>query len=102
MWCEHHYPSFVVLRTSGGGESSVAQGVTSDARRRIVKRQEALTERKAAADVARNPGRAIQAPQAAPEPERLPWQLLAAVALTFGLIIGIAWFVVWIVITYFP
>jgi len=101
MWCEHHYPSFVVLRTPGGGQSGVAQGVTSDARRRIIKRQEVLAERKAVADQAQNPGRAIQAPQATPEPEGLPWQLLAAVALTFGLIFCIGWFVVWIAVTYF-
>ena len=100
MWCEHHYPSFVVLRNSGGGQSNVAQGVTSDARSRIIQRQEGLRERKAAADLVRNPGRAIQAPQAAPAQEALPWQLFAVVAFVFAFIVGISYLVVWVVINY--
>jgi len=99
MWCEHHYPSFIVLRTSGGGRTHAVQGNESDARMRIVKRHEALSERKSADTLARDPGRAIQAPPAS-APEGLSWQLLALVGLAFGLIMGLGWIVVWIVVTF--
>jgi len=42
QWCEHHYPSFVSLRSTPGGQSDVAQGISVDARIRITNRHKAL------------------------------------------------------------
>lgn len=42
QWCEHHYPSFVALRSTPGGQSDVAQGISVDARVRIINRHKAL------------------------------------------------------------
>ena len=82
QWCEHHYPSFVVLRTDSDTLSQVNQGVSSDSRLRIIERQEGLVKR-------RNVANGMPAEPAAAavanlqDQEKLPWELIAFMVAAF-------------------
>ncbi|KAF8318742.1 farnesyl-diphosphate farnesyltransferase [Clavulina sp. PMI_390] len=82
QWCEHHYPSFIALRTTTGGSSNVSQRPIEDARMRIVNRTKELTDKKKL-DAGEAP--VIRA-AAAGEEDKIPWQLFAFVSAGFILV----------------
>jgi len=102
QWCEHHYPSFILLMSKGegGGVSSSVDTGISDARASIFRERKTKEEEKKRLERALKYG---LDPNKKVEPEddgRPPWWLLAAMlgltlllfAVTAGLAFGIIWF----------
>jgi len=90
QWCEHHYPSFIALRSVSGGQSDVAQGVKVDARMRIIDRHNALNE-----------GAGVIPVRDASTSDQIPWQLFAIVAGGFVCLTLISLGIVMIFMRYF-
>ncbi|KAJ1306460.1 hypothetical protein OPQ81_007463 [Rhizoctonia solani] len=90
-WAEHHYPSFITISQSQSqpGSTSVEMS-TTDARMRIVKRDQ-LRESRLKAEAEAKRRRELGLPEKAPiEQEGLPWALIAAVAGFFLLVCALA------------
>jgi len=95
MWCEHHYPSFVVIRSRSDTPTRVQQGVTADARQRIITRQEGLVKRRLALQP---PAAGVAVARPADE-EGVPWELIAFMVAAFmGILLlsgGVVLFILW-------
>ncbi|CAE6451783.1 unnamed protein product [Rhizoctonia solani] len=90
-WAEHHYPSFITISQSQAqpGSTSVEMS-TTDARMRIVKRDQLRESRlKAEADAKRRRDAGLPE-QAHIDQEGLPWALILAVAGFFLLVCALA------------
>lgn len=87
---ERHYPSFVDVTS---GQAGVRMEINSgDVRARIVKRDQAI-------DLKRRIAAGEKVP--AKEDETWPWEIFAFVGGVMAVVVALAAFVVWIVITYF-
>ncbi|KAG8722961.1 bifunctional farnesyl-diphosphate farnesyltransferase/squalene synthase [Ceratobasidium sp. 395] len=99
-WAEHHYPSFITIAHSSATNSTSVEMSTTDARMRIVKRDQLRDSRlKAEAEAKRR--RELGLDERKPggvEQEGLPWALIAVVAALFLGICVIAGAIVYLVI----
>ncbi|KAG9073567.1 bifunctional farnesyl-diphosphate farnesyltransferase/squalene synthase [Ceratobasidium sp. UAMH 11750] len=97
-WAEHHYPSFITIAHSASTNSTSVEMSTTDARMRIVKRDQLRDSRlKAEAEAKRRRELGIEERKGV-EQEGLPWALLAVVAAFFLGICVIAGAIVYLVI----
>lgn len=90
-WAEHHYPSFITISQSSAnpGSTSVEMS-TTDARMRIIKREQLRESRlKAEAEAKRRRELGLEG-KAPVEQEGLPWALIIAVAGFFLFVCAIA------------
>jgi farnesyl-diphosphate farnesyltransferase len=97
-WAEHHYPSFITVAHSASSGSTSVEMSTTDARIRIIKRDQLRDSRiKAEAETKRRRELGLEG-KAPVEQEGLPWALFAVVAALFLGICVIAGAIVYIVI----
>ncbi|KAG8742016.1 bifunctional farnesyl-diphosphate farnesyltransferase/squalene synthase [Ceratobasidium sp. 414] len=97
-WAEHHYPSFITIAHSAATNSTSVEMSTTDARMRIVKRDQLRDSRlKAEAEAKRRREMGIEERKGI-EQEGLPWALIAVVAALFLGVCVIAGAIVYIVI----
>jgi farnesyl-diphosphate farnesyltransferase len=115
QWCEHRYPSFVILKNASGGTSSYADANTTDARLRIVERQQELVKRHgaelrqriiqekgsiaAAAEDLKAQGLPITTEVA--QAQGLPKEFFMVMAGMFVLVVGLGAAITYVIIVYF-
>ncbi|QRV73496.1 Squalene/phytoene synthase [Ceratobasidium sp. AG-Ba] len=97
-WAEHHYPSFITIAHSASTNSTSVEMSTTDARMRIIKRDQLRESRlKAEAEAKKRRERGLDENKPI-EQEGLPWALLAVVGALFVGLCCIAGAIVYVVI----
>ncbi|KAG8717077.1 bifunctional farnesyl-diphosphate farnesyltransferase/squalene synthase [Ceratobasidium sp. 395] len=98
-WAEHHYPSFITIAHSSATNSTSVEMPTTDARMRIVKRDQLRDSHlKAEAEAKRCRELRPDERKGGMEQEGLPWALIAVVAALFLGICVIAGAIVYLAI----